>query len=299
MNLKKFIIVILLMLVNTVCFGYETDGSFCAPQNRDTIKTRQTRFLNLLKKEGKEGKEKKEKKEEKKNQKPQKTTPTHTPQEKTDIGKQLPSEFPKNYRQEVEAYYERQEFHEKVLRKLINTRNYVSFSTNMMFDAVLIPNITAEFTILPKVSLSATWMHSWWALKSSDIFWRVQGGDITARYWFGKKSEKRRLTGHHIGIYGQILSYDIDLGGQAQLTDGWNYAAGIEYGHSFVIAKNFNIDVYAGVGLLAGKYKDYSNIDGHYVWQVSVNRNTIFPTKLGASLVWILPLKKKSILYEE
>lgn len=286
MNLKRFIIVVIFLMINTVCFGFETGGDFCAPQNRDTIKTRTVRFLNTKN----EGKQKKDKK-----LKAQKAAP----KQNHGAVKQLPDEFPKNYHKEVEQYYARQKFHEKVVRKLINTRNYVSFSTNMLFDAVLIPNITAEFTILPQWSLAASYMHSWWSIKSSDIFWRVQGADITLRHWFGNKSKTRRLTGHHIGIYGQALSYDIDLGGQAQLTDGWNYAAGIEYGHSFTIAKNLNIDLYAGIGLLTGKYKDYSNKDGHYVWQVSVNRSTIFPTKLGASLVWILPLKNKSILYEE
>lgn len=212
---------------------------------------------------------------------------------------ELPAEFPENYHEEVEAYYARQKFHVKLLRGLVNIKNHTSFATNMLFDAVLVPNIAAEFSILPNVSISAGWMHSWWSIKKSDIFWRIYGGEITARYWFGKKSRDRKLTGHHIGIYGQALVYDIDLGGQAQMTDGWNYAYGMEYGHSFSIAKNFNIDVYAGVGLLTGNYKDYSNMDDHYVWQISVKRSVVFPTKLGASLVWILPLRQKSILYEE
>ena len=302
-------------MITTVCSAHDTDRYFCVSegtdavatnvakatntttpdtqatalttpqtQKRDTIKTRTTRFLHL-------GKDKDKDKDKDKN----KTTKDKTgkdkkpaPQQKHGAIKQLPSEFPKNYHQEVEAYYARQKFHEKALRKLINTRNYVSFSTNMAFDAVLIPNIAAEFSITPQISLSASWMHSWWTVKSQNFFWRVYGGDITARYWFGQKSKTRRLTGHHIGIYGQAISYDLDLGGQAQMTDGWNYAAGIEYGHSFIISKNFNIDVYAGVGLLTGNYKDYENKDGHYVWQATKNRKFFGPTKAEVSLVWLI-----------
>ena len=214
------------------------------------------------------------------------------------IKKQLPPEFPENYKEEVEAYYKRQKIHNKILIKLENTRNYVSFSTNMFYDIVLIPNIAVVFSINPKLSVATSWMYSWWSLKNKDIFWRIYGGDISLKYWFGKQSLQRRLTGHHFGIYGQLITYDVDLGGQAQMSDRWNYAFGFEYGHSFAIAKNLNIDLFAGVGLLNGKYKDYSNADGHYVWQVSVKRSTVFPTKFGASLVWILPLKNKSILYE-
>lgn len=220
-------------------------------------------------------------------------------QERKLIKKQLPKEFPTNYHSEVEAYYQRQSLPKKILRNIINTRNYLSLSSNIAYDAVLIPNITAEFSVHPKVSVALNWMYSWWSFKNFDLFWRTYGGDLACRYWFGKKSEERRLTGHHIGVYAQALTYDLDLGGQAQITDGWNKAVGLEYGHSFIISKNFNIDVFAGVGLLTGKYKDYSNVDGHYVWQVSVNRQIIMPTKFGATLTWILPFKQKSILYEE
>ena len=261
--LKKLYIFVTLIILSSVCFASETDRIFCV--DKDTIKVKQ----DSLKIKGKQ------------------------------IKKQLPTEFPSNYHQEVEAYYARQKFYQKVLRGIINTKNYTSFSTNMLFDLVLIPNISAEFSILPKVSVSASWMHSWWSVQNRDIYWRVYGGDVAVKYWFGNSSNKRRLTGHHIGAYAQALTYDLDLGGQAQISDGWNTAFGIEYGHSFIISKNFNIDVYAGVGLLTGNYKDYINADGHYVWQISVSRSIIMPTKLGASLVWILPLKQKSILYEE
>lgn len=282
----RTIITILFVIINTICFASETDRGYNAVQlsvisQQDTLRKQQQK--------------------QKQNQQQTKEQQNREQQNNKDkkIKKELPSEFPENYHEEVEAYYARQKFPQKILRGLINIKNHTSLSTNMLFDVVLIPNIAAEFSILPKMSLSAGWMYSWWSMKSSDIFWRIYGGDITARYWFGKKSHNRRLTGHHIGIYGQALVYDFDLGGQAQLTDGWNYAAGLEYGHSFAISKNLNIDVYAGVGLLTGKYKDYSNADDHYIWQISVKRSTLFPTKLGASLVWILPFKQKSILYEE
>ena len=220
-------------------------------------------------------------------------------QDKKQIKKQLPKEFPQNYHSEVEAYYTRQSFPQKVLRTVLNSRNYLSISSNLAYDAILIPNITAEFSVLPKVSVALSWMYSWWSWKNKDIFWRTYGGDIACRYWFGKKSNDRRLTGHHVGVYAQTLTYDFDLGAQAQMTDGWNKAVGLEYGHSFVISRNFNIDVFAGVGLLTGRYKDYSRVDNHYFWQVTVNRQIIMPTKFGAAITWILPLKQNSILYEE
>ena len=276
--LKFFYIITTLILLSAVCPASGTDCSFYV----------------LPVDENSDDKEDKEKKNPLAN-----IRELFKKQQDTLIKKQLPKEFPTNYHEEVEEYYARQRFHEKVLRKLINTRNYTSFSTNILYDLVLIPNISAEFLIAPNLSLSAGWMHSWWSFKSSDTYWRVYGGDMALKYWFGKKTKTRKLTGHHFGIYAQVLTYDLDLGGQAQMTDGWNKGVGIEYGHSFAISKNFNIDVYAGIGLLTGNYKDYSNLDGHYVWQTSVKRHTVLPTKLGASLVWIMPFKQHSILYNE
>lgn len=261
MIFKRAIIISLFILFTNLCCTYAAERSLVTFQ--DTLKNRQDTLKRVK------------------------------------IKRELPSEFPQNYHDEVDAYYARQEIHEKILQRLINVRNYVSFSTNLLYDIVLIPNITAEFTLLPRLSLSASWMYSWWSMKQSDIFWRFYGGDITLRQWLGKRSLDRGLTGSHIGVYAQALTYDIDLGGQAQMSDGWNYAIGLEYGYSFAISNNFNLDLYAGVGLLMGNYKDYSNIDDHYVWQISVKRSTLFPTKLGASLVWILPIKQKLKLYEK
>ena len=212
--------------------------------------------------------------------------------------KPLPEEFPDNYIEELQAYYERQSTFKKIVRKIEHAGSNLSFSTNVAFDAILIPNLAVEFMASENWGLSASWMHSWWSKKDKDIFWRVYGGDITARRWFGKKYVNRRLSGYHVGVYAQALTYDLDLGGEAQMSDGWNYAVGLELGHSFPISKSFNIDLYAGVGFLMGNYKEYINVDDHYKWMTTVNRKSVFPTKAGASLVWILPLKKKSILYE-
>ena len=212
--------------------------------------------------------------------------------------KPLPKEFPDNYIEELQAYYERQSTLKKIIRKIESAGSNLSFSSNMVFDAILIPNLAVEYSASENWSFSASWMHSWWSKQDKDIFWRVYGGDITARRWFEKKHVNRKLTGYHIGVYAQALTYDLDLGGQAQMSDGWNYAVGLEIGHSFPISKNFNIDLYAGVGYLMGNYKEYINIDDHYKWLTTVSRQSAFPTKAGASLVWILPLKKKSILYE-
>ncbi len=40
------------------------------------------------------------------------------------------------------------------------------------------------------------------------------GGDLTIKKWFGKKAQGKPFSGHHIGPYFQMLTYDFELGGK-------------------------------------------------------------------------------------
>ena len=80
------------------------------------------------------------------------------------------------------------------------------------------------------------------------------GGAIAIRKWWGKAAGEKPLTGHHIGIYGQIFTYDFETGGRGYmggkpggtLWDKMNYIVGAEYGYSLPIARRLNIDFTIG-----------------------------------------------------
>lgn len=173
---------------------------------------------------------------------------------------------------------------------------YMSVKTNMLYDALLVPNIGLEFYLGKNWSVAGNWMYGWWKKNSKHRYWRIYGGDLAIRKWFGKKADEKPLTGHHIGIYGQMFTYDFEWGGKGYmggqpggtLWDELNYAAGVEYGYSLPIAKRLNIDFTIGLGYWGGKYYKYTPMDGHYVWQVTKNRHWFGPTKAEISLVWLL-----------
>lgn len=173
---------------------------------------------------------------------------------------------------------------------------YMALKTNLLYDALVTPNIGAEFYLGKNWSAGANWMYAWWKNGSTHKYWRIYGGDIYVRRWFGKKAEEKPLTGHHIGIYGQALTYDFCdgdrgyMGGEpgGTLWDRASFAGGIEYGYSHPIARRLNLDFTIGVGYLGGRYYEYIPQDGCYVWQATKNRKWFGPTKAEVSLVWLI-----------
>ena len=172
----------------------------------------------------------------------------------------------------------------------------MAVKTNLLYDAALIPNIGVEFHLKNNWSLSAGWMYGWWKKDRIHWYWRAYGGDIAVRKWLGKAAREKPLTGHHLGIYGQVLTYDFEAGGRGYmggepggtLFDRANFAGGVEYGYALPIARRLNLDFTIGIGYMGGKYYEYKPIDDCYVWQATKQRHYFGPTKLEVSLVWLL-----------
>ncbi len=173
---------------------------------------------------------------------------------------------------------------------------YMDVSSNLLSDAAAIPNIGAEFYLGKGISLKADWSYAWWKNDPAHYYWRTYGGDIGMRYWFGEASKEKPLTGHHVGVYGQVVTYDFELGKMGimggkpggVLKDQPNYTVALEYGYSLPIAKRLNLDFSVGVGYHWGIFHEYVPMDDCYVWQATKKRNYIGPTKLDISLVWQL-----------
>lgn len=163
---------------------------------------------------------------------------------------------------------------------------YLAVKTNMLYDLALVPNIGVEIYLGKNFSVVGNWMYSWWKNDNIYWYWRTYGGDLAFRYWFGNASKEKPLQGHHLGLYGQIITYDFELGGKGILAPKWSWSAGAEYGYSLPIARRLNIDFTLGVGYHKGQFYEYLPIDGHYVWQATKRRQYIGPTKAEISLVW-------------
>ncbi len=173
---------------------------------------------------------------------------------------------------------------------------YMAVKSNLLEDVLLVPNIGVEFYLGSQWSVGANWKYAWWSIDSKSYFWRVYGGDVYVRKYFGSKAKKKPLQGHHVGIYAQAVTYDFELGGKGimggvpggNIFDKMNYGAGVEYGYSLPIAKRLNMDFSIGFGYLGGQYQEYKPMDDCYVWQATKHRHYWGPTKAEISLVWLL-----------
>lgn len=173
---------------------------------------------------------------------------------------------------------------------------YMAVKTNLLYDALLVPNIGVEFYVDKGFSVGGNWMYAWWNRNSRHYYWRIYGGELAIRKYFNRTTEGSPLNGHHIGIYGQVFTYDFETGGHGYmggkpggtLWEKMNYSAGLEYGYSLPITRRLNLDFVIGVGYWGGTYYEYLPTDNHYVWQATKQRRWFGPTKAEMSLVWLL-----------
>ena len=168
----------------------------------------------------------------------------------------------------------------------------ISVYSNLAYDAALIPNAGVQVGFSDVWSVSLAWNGSWWSGEGRS--WKVYGPELTARRYFAPG-----FVGHHAGVYTQLITYDIQrrdgtgyLGGEpgGNLFDGANWGIGLEYGYTFRLTDQLDLDLSIGLGYFGGKYYTYEYMGGRYMWQTTAHRNYWGPTRLGISLYWNLPL---------
>lgn len=165
--------------------------------------------------------------------------------------------------------------------------SYFALKSNLLYDALLVPNLSLEASIGSGWTLGAGGMLAWWSKDAKHRYWRIYGGDLEIRKYFGTLSKSKPLQGHHLGIYGDFLTYDFEFGAKGYQSKA-TYAAGIKYGYSHPIANRLNLDFALGIGYLHSNYKTYVPKDGCYVYQETKKRKWLGPTQAEISLVWQL-----------
>lgn len=173
---------------------------------------------------------------------------------------------------------------------------YMAVKTNMLFDVLAIPDIGVEFYVGKNWSVVGNWRYGWWDNDRRHRYWRMYGGDVALRYWFGSTAHEKPLTGHHVGVYAGIFTYDFEFGGTGHmgglpgrtLWDRFMTNAGVEYGYSLPIARRLNIDFTIGVGYCGGLVEKYRPVNGIYFWESTERKTWVGPTKAEVSLVWLI-----------
>ena len=163
----------------------------------------------------------------------------------------------------------------------------IQLKTNLLYDAVVVPNISAEMHLGRNYSIALGYWYTWWSSNPSHKYWRSYGGEIDLRKYFGKQTARKTLTGHHLGVVSQMGMYDVERGQRGYMSD-FSYTIGAEYGYSFPIARRLSLDLALAVSYFGGTYKVYDPIDNHYVWQETRTRKWFGPVKADVTLAFQL-----------
>ncbi|MDR0864611.1 MAG: DUF3575 domain-containing protein [Candidatus Symbiothrix sp.] len=171
---------------------------------------------------------------------------------------------------------------------------YVALKTNLLYDALLLPNLSAEWYMGKDWSLVIEGNWSWWTFdKPIQNWWyhRIQVAGIELRKWV---KSPYPLQGHALGVYTMLGNYDVRFFTKGEYTKGslsyQSWSAGLSYAYSFPIARRLNLELGVAVGYVGGRYYsyDYCMEHDHWAQRAMYNRNYFGPTRVGVSLVWQL-----------
>ena len=178
--------------------------------------------------------------------------------------------------------------------------------TNLLYDAAAIPSIGTEIYLGKGWALNTRWSGSWWSSKKKNRFWRIYGAELAVRKYFREPSDNatslfRSSTGHHVGAYGQLLTYDIEFAGKGYMGGkpgsgifaAPTWSAGVEYGYTLALTRHLNLDFSIGLGYLQGPQWQYLPANGDYRYEEFRTFRWIGPTRADISLYWLIGMENK------
>lgn len=69
----------------------------------------------------------------------------------------------------------------------------MGLKTNLLYDALLVPNIGVELYLGKGWTVGGNWMYAWWNSNKRHNYWRLYGGELDVRKYFGRRAAKNRL----------------------------------------------------------------------------------------------------------
>ncbi len=171
----------------------------------------------------------------------------------------------------------------------------IAVKSNLLYDIVTLLNFGVESPITPRLSVAAEMVVPWWQSKSNGTGINVFSGTLECRYWFGDRSNRDQLTGFFAGVYTGGGYYDLRATGEGYQGEFF-VALGLSGGYAHAINRrgNLRMEYAVGIGYLSTNYKNYTLVQNNDIlwWQYDGSYDWFGPTKVGASLVWLITGKK-------
>ena len=176
-------------------------------------------------------------------------------------------------------------------------RPLFAVGTNLLYDAIITPNVSVEVPLGHNWSVRAAYTFPWWVTRTNDIAWQILKWDVGARWWFSPKNlydPMDVLRGHFAGIELSMGYYDVEPKHR-----GWQgeaVVATLEYGYAWRLGKNWRLSACLGLGwLYSPKYRAYEGTqdDQHLIYQHTGNLNWFGPTKVSVGIQYLFHYNKK------
>lgn len=154
----------------------------------------------------------------------------------------------------------------------------ISAKTNLLQDALLIPNLDLSITTGNRTAISASVFGAKKVLGQKMNMWGVKP---EFRYWISGRTH----TGYFVGISATGVSYDIKW--KSEIYKGDALGAGITFGYDIYLSPHFTLDLHGGCG--AFYYRQQAYFEGDIINKEEYREHGIvmIPYDLGVSLVYI------------
>lgn len=169
-----------------------------------------------------------------------------------------------------------------------------AIKTNILSDALLNPNLAAEFALAPRWTLDVSGEFNVWNL-SHDRKWKHWVAQPEIRYWLCD-----RFAGHFFGAHllgGQYNVGGIDIPLSFLGTDfrklkdsryqGWFGGAGIAYGYDWALSRHWNLEAEIGIGWTYTRYDRFRCAGCGSKLESDIPHNYFGITKAAINIVYV------------
>ncbi|MDE7386287.1 MAG: DUF3575 domain-containing protein [Muribaculaceae bacterium] len=163
----------------------------------------------------------------------------------------------------------------------VKPRHLLALKTNMLYYAILMPNLELEWLINDNWSVALEGNVAWWGSYEKLKSYRVAIIDAEARYWI---KPREPWHGMYVGVIAGGGWYDLLNGGTGYYGDGG--MAGLSLGYMWPIRHNLSLEAEVGAGYLYTRYKEYRPFEGHHLYLRTKELNYFGPLKVKLSIVW-------------
>lgn len=168
----------------------------------------------------------------------------------------------------------------------------VAVKSNILYDALAVPSLGAEFKIGEKMTFDLSGQFCGWDVGSHK--WKQWAVQPELRYW-----PCRSFTGHFFGLHllgGQYNFGNINLPFSFLGTNfralkdhrrqGWMAGAGVAYGYTWILSRRWSCEAEVGLGWLYTKYDVYECRDCGMKMRKGIAHNYVGLTKAALNIIY-------------